>query len=170
MAVCRIACFRGPIRKSDTEIGFGPRRTLESLCALLRDWSVMIKELRYSAVSGWLWAVAVCGRGGSRGLNLESGAKIGFGPTSGPRPVWRLAGRGPGTAGFRRFRIGVCCFRSSLRWCSWTGSEIGCRIRNRSARGMRTFCRVWQGVAEYCGSRVMRAGFAYDVGRVGGLI
>ena len=60
MAVCRTACFRGPIRKSDIEIGFGTRGTLESVCALLCDRPVIINELRYSAVSRLVRVVIVC--------------------------------------------------------------------------------------------------------------
>ncbi len=60
MAACRTACFHGPIRKSDTEIGFGPRGTLESVCALLCDRPVIINELRYSAVSRLVRVVIVC--------------------------------------------------------------------------------------------------------------
>ena len=37
VAACRIARFRGLVRGSDAEIGFGPRGTLESVCARLRD-------------------------------------------------------------------------------------------------------------------------------------
>lgn len=37
--------------------------------------------------------------------------EIGFGPASELWPVWRLAGHGLGTAGFRRFRIDTDCVR-----------------------------------------------------------
>ncbi len=110
------------------------------MSARLRGWSAMINEPRDSAVSGWLRAVAVCGRGGSRGLNLESGAKIGFGPTSGPWPVRRLAGLGPGAAGFRRFRMSADCGRLSDRLFPWTDSEIGHRNRIRSVHGCAIGC------------------------------
>ena len=133
-----------------------------------------------------LWLVLVSGTSGFCRFRLGAGSDcLPWGPPSwtgseiGPRDwIWsgfvaiagcRLAGHSPGTARFRRFWIGVCCFRSSLRWCSRTDSEIGRRIRNQSAHGMWTFRRVRQGVAEYCGSRVMRAGFAYSAGRVSGL-
>ena len=43
-SVCRIACFRGSVRESDIEIGFGPGGTLESVYARLRDRPVIINE------------------------------------------------------------------------------------------------------------------------------
>ena len=50
----------GLARELDAEIGFGTRGTLESACACLCGWLVMISEPRYSAVSGWIWVVIVC--------------------------------------------------------------------------------------------------------------
>ena len=53
----------GLVRELDADIGFGTRGALESVCALLRGWSVIINEPWYSAVSGWLRVVAVCRSG-----------------------------------------------------------------------------------------------------------
>lgn len=99
----------GLIRGLDSEIGFGPRKTLESMCAWLRDQSIIINEPRYSTVSGCVRAVIVCRRRRRLGLIRGFGCEIGFGPASGPWPAWRLAGHGLGTAGFRRCRIDADC-------------------------------------------------------------
>ncbi len=69
-----------------------------------------------------------CFRGLVRRLDLE----IGFGPASGPWPVWRLAGHSPGTAGFRRFRMSADCGRLQDRLFPWTDPEIGHRNRIRA--------------------------------------
>ena len=60
------------------------------------------------------------------------GRDIGFGPASELWLVWRLAGHGMGTAGFRRFRMNADCV--SLPDCLFprTDSEIGRRYRIRS--------------------------------------
>ena len=68
-----------------------------------------------------------CFRGLVRRLDLE----IGFGPASGPWPVWRLAGHSPGTAVFRRFRMSADCGRLPDRLFPWTDPEIGHRNRIR---------------------------------------
>ena len=68
---------------------------------------------------------ATCGL--VRGLAVE----IGFGPASGPWPVWRLAGHGMGTAGFRRFRMSADCGHLPDRLFPRTDSGIGRRNRIR---------------------------------------
>jgi hypothetical protein len=56
---CRTVCFRGLIRKSDTDIVFRSGRTLESMCVRLCGWAAIIEEPWYSAVLGWVRAVAI---------------------------------------------------------------------------------------------------------------
>lgn len=109
LMICSGVGSVGLIRGLDSEIGFGPRKTLESMCAWLCDRSIIINEPRYSAVSGCVRAAIVCLRRRRLGLIRGFGCEIGFGPASGPWPVWRLAGHGLGTAGFRRFRIDTDC-------------------------------------------------------------
>lgn len=60
----------------------------------------------------------------TRGLIGKSDLEIGFSPVWGPWPVWLLAGHGPGTAGFRRFRLGADCVRLPDRLFPRTDSEI----------------------------------------------
>ena len=82
-SICRIACFRGLIRESNPEIGFGPRRTLESMCARLCDWSAVIKEPWYSAVSSWLRFAGACCDGRPCGLDWESDVETRSSPRRG---------------------------------------------------------------------------------------
>lgn len=109
LMICSGVGSVGLIRGLDSEIGFGPRKTLESMCAWLCDRSITINEPRYSAVSGCVRAAIVCRRRRRLGLIRGFGCEIGFGPASGPWPVWRLAGHGLGTAVFRCFRIDADC-------------------------------------------------------------
>ena len=121
----------GLARELDAEIGFGTRGTLESACACLCGWLVMISEPRYSAVSGWIWVVIVCHWCLRLGLVRRLAVEIGFGSVSWSWPVWRPAGHGLGTAGFSRFRMSANCGRLPNRPFPWTGSEIGLRNRIR---------------------------------------
>lgn len=50
----------------------------------------------------------------TRGLVRKSDLEIGFSPAWELWLVWRLAGHGMGTAGFRRFWIGVVCDRCRI--------------------------------------------------------
>ena len=113
MVACRIARFRGLIRRSDSEIGFGTKGTLESVCARLRDRSTIINEPQDSAVFGWVRFAAVCCGGRTCGLDRESDLEIGFSTAWELWLVWRLAGHGMGTAGFRRFRMSADCVQSA---------------------------------------------------------
>lgn len=44
VAACQTTCFRGLVRESDPEIGFGTRGTLEPVRARLRNRPVIINE------------------------------------------------------------------------------------------------------------------------------
>ena len=121
----------GLIRGLDSEIGFGPRKTLESMCAWLCDRPIIINEPRYSAGSGCVRAAIVCRRRRCLGLVRRLAVEIGFGSVSWSWPVWRPAGHGLGTAGFSRFRMSANCGRLPNRPFPWTDSEIGLRNRIR---------------------------------------
>lgn len=76
--------------------------------------------------------VIVCRKDHRRGLVRRLDLEIGFGPTSGPLPVRRLAGHSPGTAGFRRFRMSADYGRLPDCLFPRTDSEIGHRNRIRA--------------------------------------
>ncbi len=92
------------------------------------------REPRYFAVSGLMGIVPACRTACFRGLIRRLTVEIGFGPASGPWPVWRLAGHGLRTEGFSRFRMGADCVRLPDCLFSWSGSGIGCGNRIRSPR------------------------------------
>ena len=93
---CRTACFRGLIRKSDTEIGFGPRRTLGSVCARLHDRPIIINEPRYSGGVGLARVVGVCRSGSYPWTSSEIGPRdwiwFGFGAVAGLSAGWSWSG------------------------------------------------------------------------------
>ena len=98
---------------------------------MLLYWLVLV-----SGTTGFrrFWIGVVCDRCRTacfRGLVRRLDLEIGFGPASGPWPVWRLAGHSPGTAVFRRFRMSADCGRLPDRLFPWTDPEIGHRNRIR---------------------------------------
>ena len=134
VSACRTACFRGPIRKSNTEIGFGTRRTLESVCVRLRGWSVMINEPRHSAVSGWMRVVIVCRSDATRGPVRRSGLEIGFGPALQQRPVRRSVGSWSGNRGIQPFPdgCGLCPHTVMTIMMDWFGNRT---LKSDSVQG-----------------------------------
>ena len=127
----------GLIRGLGCEIGFGPC----GVSWLPVYWLRLGFENRGIPAMfdwrGWWVSAAVAA---TRGLVRGLGRDIGFGSALGPLPVWRLAGLGPGAAGFRRFRMSADCGRLSDRLFPWTDSEIGHRNRIRSVHGCAIGC------------------------------
>ena len=121
----------GLIRGLDSEIGFGPRKTLESMCTWLCGRLAVIKEPWCPAVFVWTRLEPSAAVAATCGPVRRLAVEIGFGPVSGPWPVWRLAGHGPRTAGFRRFRIDTDCVHLPDHLFPWTDSGIGHRDRIR---------------------------------------
>ena len=132
LMICSGVGSVGLIRGLDSEIGFGPRKTLESMCTWLCGRLAVIKEPWCPAVFVWTRLEPSAAVAATCGPVRRLAVEIGFGPVSGPWPVWRLAGHGPRTAGFRRFRIDTDCVRlpDCLFW--WTDSGIGPRNRIRA--------------------------------------
>lgn len=96
LMICSGVGSVGLIRGLDSEIGFGPRKTLESMCAWLCDRSIIINEPRYSAVSDCVRAAIVCRRrrrlGLIRGFGCEIGFWSGFGAVAGLAAGWSWSG------------------------------------------------------------------------------
>ncbi len=120
------------IRGLDSEIGFGPRGTLESVCAWPCGRSAVIKEPWCSAVFVWTRLEPSAAVAATYGPVRRLAVEIGFGSASGPWPVWRLAAHGPRTAGFLRFRIDTDCVRLPDHLFPWADSEIEHRNRIRA--------------------------------------
>ena len=125
----------GPPSWTSSEIG--PRDWIWSVWDV-DDWRCddlyRFREPRYFAVSGLMRIVPACRTACFRGLIRRLTVEIGFGPASGPWPVWRLAGHGLRTEGFSRFRMGADCVRLPDCLFSWSGSGIGCGNPIRSPR------------------------------------